>query len=85
MAQGEAFFPEQAMTRREALLSYTRWAAYAAFEESVKGTLAPGKYADLVVLNHDPTTLPAQAWPSLRVRMTIVEGKVAWQAPAGEE
>jgi predicted amidohydrolase YtcJ len=85
MAQGEAFFPEQAMTRREALLSYTRWAAYAAFEESVKGTLAPGKYADLVVVNHDPTTLPPQAWPSLRVRMTIVDGKVAWQAPAGEE
>jgi predicted amidohydrolase YtcJ len=81
MASGEAFFPEQCMTRREALLSYTRWAAYAAFEESVKGTLAPGKYADLVVLNHDPTTLPPDAWPKLRVQMTIVGGNVAWQAP----
>lgn len=81
MASGEAFFPEQAMTRREALLSYTRWAAYAAFEESVKGTLAPGKYADLVVLNHDPTTLPVDQWPALRVQMTIVDGQVAWEAP----
>lgn len=82
MASGQAFFPEQAMTRREALLSYTRWAAQGAFEEAVKGTLAPGKYADLVLLNHDPTTLPAEQWPTLRVLATIVGGKVAWQAPA---
>jgi len=84
MADGEAFFPEQAMTRREALLSYTRWAAYAAFEEQVKGTLAVGKYADLVVLNRDPTTLLPQEWPALRVLMTIVSGKIAWEASSDE-
>lgn len=82
MASGEAFFPEQAMTRREALLSYTRWAAYAAFEESVKGTLTPGKYADIVVLSHDLTTLPPEDWLQARLTLTIVAGRVAWEAPS---
>lgn len=47
------FYPEQAMTRREALLSYTIWNAYAAFEEEKKGSISPGKYADLIVLDRD--------------------------------
>lgn len=51
--QDPSFFPDQAMTRREALLSYTLWNAYAAFEENVKGSISPGKYADLVVLDRD--------------------------------
>ncbi|MFN4079283.1 MAG: amidohydrolase [Saprospiraceae bacterium] len=47
------FYPEQAMTRREALLSYTIWNAYAAFEEEKKGSISPGKYADFIVLDRD--------------------------------
>ena len=50
---GEKFFPGQAMTREEALASYTLNNAIAAFEENRKGTLTPGKLADIVVLSQD--------------------------------
>src|SRR4029077_4035464 len=49
MRDGKAFFPAQCMTRDEALRSYTRDAAFAAFEENLKGTLSLGKLADVVV------------------------------------
>lgn len=50
---GLTFFPEQAMTREEALFSYTLWNAYAAFEEKEKGSLSVGKSADIAVLSKD--------------------------------
>ena len=56
MADGRIFFGDQKMTRREALASYTVNAARAAFEEDSKGTLAPGKLADLVVLGGSADT-----------------------------
>ena len=55
---GVTFFPEQCMTREQALRSYTLDAAYAAFEEDLKGSLTPGKLADLVVLSKDILTCP---------------------------
>jgi len=79
MANGEPFFPEQAMTRAEALRSYTRDAAQAAFEESEKGTLAVGKLADIVVLDRDLETIPADEIPATQVIYTIVGGKVVYQ------
>ena len=51
---GEAFYPGQAMSRMEALQSYTIWAAQAAFEDGLKGSLTPGKEADIIVLTGDP-------------------------------
>ncbi len=80
MANGEAFFPEQCMTREEALASYMRAAAFAAFEEQEKGTLEPGKLADIVVLSHDLRTVAAEEIPRVRVEMTIVGGKVVYNA-----
>ena len=77
MASGATFFPEQAMTREEALRSYTASAAYAAFEEHDKGTIAPGKLADLVVLSADVMTVPAGEFNKARVELTIVGGHVA--------
>ena len=50
---GFTFFPEQAMTRDEALKSYTLAAAYSAFEDKIKGSISPGKYADFIVLSQD--------------------------------
>jgi predicted amidohydrolase YtcJ len=79
MASGATFFPEQAMTREEALRSYTAAAAWAAFEEQDKGTLAVGKLADLVVLSGDLLTMPADEIPSVRVETTIVGGQVAYE------
>ncbi|HSF18156.1 MAG TPA: amidohydrolase [Vicinamibacteria bacterium] len=79
MANGEAFFPEQAMTREEALESYTRANAFAAFEEDVKGSISPGKYADFVVLSKDIMTVPAEEIPTAEVLYTIVGGEVLYK------
>jgi predicted amidohydrolase YtcJ len=81
MANGVAFFPEQVMTRAEALRSYTRDAAYAAFEEDQKGMLAPGKLADIVVLSNDLRTASDDEIPKTRVAYTVVGGRIAYEAP----
>lgn len=71
-----AFFPEQSMTREEALYSYTLWNAWAAFEEKDKGSLTIGKYADIVILNTNLLTCPAKEIPTTQVVKTIVAGKI---------
>lgn len=76
---GPAFFPEQRMTRMEALRSYTVANAYAAFEEAIKGTLSPGKLADVVVLSRDLSTVPDEEIAGTEVLLTIVGGKVAFE------
>jgi hypothetical protein len=81
LKDGGAFYPEQRMSREEALRSYTLSNAYAAFEEGSKGSLAPGKLADIVVLSKDIMTAPADEIPGARVLYTIVGGKIAFAAP----
>lgn len=76
MHDGKAFFPEQCMTREEALRSYTLNAAFAAFEESLKGSLTTGKLADVAVLSKDILTIPAEEIPAAHVDFTIVGGVV---------
>ncbi len=66
------FYPSQRMTRMEALKSYTANGAFAAFEENVKGTLKPGKYADIVVLSKNILTIPEDEIPTAQVSSTIV-------------
>jgi predicted amidohydrolase YtcJ len=79
MANGEAFYPDQAMSRMEALRSYTSACAYAAFEDDVKGTLTPGKLADIVVLSQDILTVPAEQITATTVLYTIVGGKIVYE------
>lgn len=74
------FFPEQCMTRLEALESYTIDCAYSAFEESLKGSLVPGKLADLVVLSKDLLECPAEEILDTKVLYTMVAGKVVYTA-----
>ncbi len=76
---GERFHPEQAMTREEALASYTINNAYAAFEDDIKGTLTPGKLADIVVLSQDILTVPEARIPETRVDLTIVGGEIRYE------
>ncbi|MEI6409186.1 MAG: amidohydrolase [Bacteroidota bacterium] len=76
---GLEFFPEQRMTRLEALLSYTLWNAFAAFEEQEKGTLSVGKLADIVVLSKDLLHCPAEEILQAKVLKTIIAGKVAFR------
>ncbi|MBI3865712.1 MAG: amidohydrolase [Planctomycetia bacterium] len=78
MKNGKQFFPEQCMTRAEALRSYTLDAAYAAFEDDLKGTLSVGKLADVVVLSKDILTIPDDEIPNARVDFTIVGGRVVY-------
>ncbi|MEE9130645.1 MAG: amidohydrolase [Phycisphaerales bacterium] len=76
---GSVFFADQRMSRMEALRSYTIHAAYAAFEDDLKGTLTPGKLADLVVLSQDILSIAQENIPHTQVQMTIVGGKIAYQ------
>lgn len=80
MANGEQFFPEQAMGRMEALYSYTMGCAKAVFDEDELGSLGVGKRADIVVLNANPLTLAEDDLTSLEVEMTLVDGDVRYVA-----
>ena len=79
MANGEQFFPEQSMTRMEALQSYTLGCAQAVFDEDELGSLTPGKRADLVVLDANPLTVPEAELSELRVEMTWIDGKLRYR------
>ncbi|MFH1265691.1 MAG: amidohydrolase family protein [Planctomycetota bacterium] len=81
LPDGTTFFPEQRMTRREALRSYTLDAAYAGFEEDLKGSLSPGKLADVVVLSKDILTVPEAEIRRAEVVYTIVGGRELYRWP----
>jgi predicted amidohydrolase YtcJ len=80
MNNGAYFYPEQSMTRTEALRARTIDAAYAAFEEDVKGSLEPGKFADITVLSKDILEVPAEEILDAEVLYTIVGGEVRYRA-----
>jgi predicted amidohydrolase YtcJ len=77
---GKVFYADQRMSRMEALKSYTLDAAYAAFEEENRGSLQPGKYADITVLSKDILKVPEDEIPTATVSYTIVGGKVRYSA-----
>lgn len=77
---GFEFFPEQRMTRAEAIHSYTLGNAYAGFEEGFKGSLQPGKAADLVVLSKNLLKCSDEEILEAAVLMTMVDGKVKYRA-----
>ena len=81
MADGTVFLPEQRMTRQQALASYTTNPAYAAFEEKIKGTLTPGKLADITVLSQDIMTIPEDEILNTEVVYTIIGGKIKYERP----
>jgi len=76
---GSVFYPDQRMSREEALKSYTLNAAYGAFEERIKGSLTLGKLADIVILSKDIMTVPEDEIPSTEVLTTIVGGQIVYQ------
>ena len=75
------WLPEHAITVESALRAYTSAGAYAEFEENAKGTLAPGKAADLVVLNADPFRVEPARLHTLRPVLTVFDGRVVFEAP----
>jgi predicted amidohydrolase YtcJ len=82
LKDGTVFYPDQRMSREEALKSYTLNAAYSGFEENSKGSLTPGKLADITVFSKDIMTIPEDEIPSTVVKCTIVGGKIMYSASA---
>jgi predicted amidohydrolase YtcJ len=80
LSNGKVFYPDQRMSRIEALRAYTIQNAFAAFEESVKGSLSTGKLADITVLTKDITKVPDEEIKTAKVAYTIVGGKVVYKA-----
>lgn len=75
---GEGWHPEEKMTRDQALKAFTVWAAFAAFEEGVRGTLEPGKLADLTVFDRDIMTVPELDILKAKNLMTIINGEIVY-------
>ena len=73
------WFPEQKLTITEAVEAYTMGSAYAEFQEMEKGSITPGKLADLVILSDDIFTIDPIKIRDVRVLTTIVGGKVVWE------
>jgi hypothetical protein len=83
MNNGERFYPGQTLTRMESLEAYTRNAAYSAFQEDVMGSITPGKYGDLAILDRDILTIPEEEIPRAQVDMTILGGEVVYIRDGG--
>jgi hypothetical protein len=82
LPDGTRFYPDQRMGRLEALKSYTIHCAKAAFEEHLKGSLSPGKYADIVVLSQNLLTVAEDQIPQTEVLYTIVGGEIKYTVDA---
>lgn len=72
--------PSEAISREEAVIAYTATNAFAEFEEQNKGTLTVGKVADLAVLSQDIFEIPAPALPQTKSILTMVNGKIVYDA-----
>ena len=84
LPDGSIFFPEERMTREQALRAYTVGNAYAAFEEDIKGSLTPGKLADITVLSKDILTVPEDEIRDAEVVYTIIGGVVKYEKARAE-
>ncbi|MBT8396362.1 MAG: amidohydrolase family protein, partial [Gemmatimonadetes bacterium] len=67
-----------------ALATYTVNPAFAAFEEDIKGTLTPGKLADITILSRDIMTIPEAEIPNVDVLYTVIDGEVRYEYEAGD-
>jgi hypothetical protein len=79
---GQTIAPHEAVSVMQAIRAYTLNGAYASFEEKIKGSLEPGKLADLVVLSEDILKAPPEKILGIKVDLTMVDGKVVYQRNA---
>jgi predicted amidohydrolase YtcJ len=80
---GEGWHPEEALSREQALKMLTIWPAYAAFEETLRGTIEVGKLADLTVLSADIMRIPEMEILKTHCLMTVIGGEIVYEAAAG--
>jgi hypothetical protein len=78
--RGNVIMPSEAISRNEALKMYTVNNAYGSFEENRKGSIEPGKYADLVILTDDILTCQADSIKNIRSELTLLGGKVVYSS-----
>lgn len=76
---GQELLPQEAISAQQAMAMYTTSAAYASFEENIKGYIAEGKLADMVILSANPLKSPLEAIKYIRVEMTLIGGGVVWE------
>jgi hypothetical protein len=81
-ATGAPFNPVEAITAQQALHAYTFGSAYASHQEHLKGSIAPGKLADLVVLSEDPTAVSPDRIAGLQVLATLIDGQCRYDSGA---
>lgn len=75
---GNKLIPHEAISVKEALRMYTVNAAYSGFEEEWKGSIEPGKFADLIVISRDILTIPEDQIKDIKVDLTIIDGKIVY-------
>ena len=77
---GEGWHPEEAVSREQALKMLTIWPAYAAFEENLRGSIEPGKLADLTILSADIMKIPEMEILKTHCLMTVVGGEIVYES-----
>jgi len=77
---GQRLLPEECISASQALAMCTINAAYASFEEDIKGSITPGKLADMVILSDDPIRVSPEQIKDIKVEKTIIGGEVVWEA-----
>lgn len=83
MRDGQPFYPEERVSREDALRMYTNGAAWMQFAERDRGSIEVGKYADLVVIDRDYLTCPEKQIREIRPILTMVHGRSVYRDPAG--
>lgn len=78
---GSVWGPQQRINRREALYGYTRWAAWHVHQEDMVGSIEPGKWADLVVIDKDYLEMDEDQIAQINPLLTIVGGKITYSEP----
>ena len=77
---GAEIMPEEKLTREQAIRFYTINNAYLNFDETKKGSLEPGKFADLILIDKDILKCPVDEVRNTKVKLTMVGGKIVWEA-----
>jgi hypothetical protein len=71
---------EHRITIEETIKCFTYNGAYATFEENIKGSIEPGKLADIAILSEDLTVIPSEKIKDVKVEMTMINGQIKWRA-----
>jgi predicted amidohydrolase YtcJ len=77
---GQTVLPEEAVSPLQALALYTVNSAYASFEEDIKGSITPGKLADIIILSDDPAQVAPEKIKDIMVEMTIIGGEIVYES-----